>query len=75
MIIESGGYVAVNEQTLPHPLDATDAVHLLNKFGVQSDSFSWTANTAGTSYGRCPDGLGPLVITLAPTREAVNACP
>jgi hypothetical protein len=75
VIIESGGYVAVNEQTLPHPLDATDAAHLFNKFGVQSDSFAWTANTAGTSYGRCPDGIGPLVITLAPTRAAANACP
>ncbi len=74
VIIESGGYVAVNEQTLPHPLDATDAVHLFNKFGVQSDSFAWTANTVGTSYGRCPDGIGPLVVTLAPTRAAPNTC-
>ena len=29
----------------------------------------------GTSYGRCPDGVGPLLTTLAPTRKAVNACP
>jgi len=75
VIIESGGYVAVNEQTLPSALDATDAVHVFNKFGVQSDSYSWTSNVVGTTYGRCPDGRGPLITTLAPTRKAVNACP
>jgi len=75
LIIESGGYVAVNEQTLPAALNATDAVHVFNKYGVQSDSYSWTNNASGTSYGRCPDGVGPLVTTLAPTRKAVNACP
>jgi hypothetical protein len=75
VIIESGGYVAVNEQTLPVALNATDAVHVFNKFGVQSDSYSWANNALGTSYGRCPDGIGPLVTTLAPTRKAVNACP
>ena len=75
VIIEPGGYVAVNEQTLPVALNATDAVHVFNKFGVQSDSYSWTNNASGTSYGRCPDGIGPLVTTLAPTRKAVNACP
>jgi hypothetical protein len=75
LFIESGGYVAVNEQTLPAALNATDAVHVFNKFGVQSDSYSWTSNAPGMSYGRCPDGIGPLVTTLAPTRKAVNACP
>jgi hypothetical protein len=75
VIIESGGYVAVNEQTLPAGLNATDAVHVFNKFGVQSDGYSWTGNAPGTSYGRCPDGIGPLVTTLAPTRKAANACP
>jgi len=75
VIIESGGYVAVNEQTLPVGLNATDAVHVFNKFGVQSDGYSWTSNAPGTAYGRCPDGRGPLVTTLAPTRKAANACP
>src|SRR6266566_3939239 len=75
VIIESGGYVAVNEQTLPAALNATDAVHVFNKFGLQSDSYSWTNNASGTSYGRCPDGVGPLIPTLAPTRKTVNACP
>ena len=73
--IESGGYAAVNEVTLPHPLNATDAVHVFNKFGVQSDGFAWTANVVGTSYGRCPDGVGGFVTLQTPTRKAINACP
>jgi hypothetical protein len=73
--IEAGGYAAVNEVTLPHPLNATDAVHVFNKFGVQSDSFSWAANVVGTSYGRCANGLGGFVTIQAPTRKAPNTCP
>jgi hypothetical protein len=72
--IEGGGYAAVNEVTLPHPLNATDAVHVFSKFGVQSDSFAWTANVVGTSYGRCPNGFGEFVTLQAPTRKAANTC-
>ncbi len=75
VIIESGGYAAVNEVTLPVQLGATDAVHLFSKFGVQSNQFVWTNNQVGTSYARCPDGLGPFIVTPTPTRKAANACP
>lgn len=75
VIVESGGYAAVNEVTLPVELGATDAVHLFNKFGVQANQFVWTNNQVGTSYVRCPDGLGPFVVTSTPTRKAANACP
>jgi len=75
VIIESGGYAAVNEVTLPVELGATDAVHLFNKFGVQSDQYAWTGNQPGTSYARCPDGYGPFVATQTLTRKAPNACP
>jgi hypothetical protein len=75
VIVESGGYAAVNEVTLPVQLGATDAVHLFSKYGVQSDAFAWTGNTPGTSYGRCPDGRGPFVNLLTQTRKAANACP
>ena len=74
VIIESGGYAAVNEVTLPVELGATDAVHLFNKFGVQSNQFVWINNQPGTSYARCPDGQGPFVATQTLTRKAPNAC-
>jgi hypothetical protein len=67
--------VVVNEVTLPHVLNASDAVHLFSRFGVQSDGYSWTSNPPGTTYGRCPDGRGDFATTLVPTRKGANACP
>ena len=75
VIIESGGYVAVNDQTIPSGLNATGQVHLYNKYGVQSASYAWAGNAPGISYARCPDGRGAFVSTDTPTRKAVNACP
>ena len=37
------------------------------------DSYSWTSQAAVT-YGRCPDGTGAFVNTLASTKGAANAC-
>lgn len=73
-IIESGGYVAVNEVTLPRPLNAFDAVYLFSKFGAVSDQYRWSANLPGTAYARCPDGIGVLTLVTTPTRKAPNAC-
>jgi hypothetical protein len=72
--IPAGGYLAVNEGTLPLGLKAADAVHLFSRFGVQVDAYRWSESPA-TSYGRCPDGGGPFVTTTAVTRKAANACP
>ncbi len=38
------------------------------------DSYSWTSHAAAT-YGRCPDGTGPMGSTSSSTRGAANACP
>jgi hypothetical protein len=38
------------------------------------DSYSWTSH-ASTTYGRCADGTGPFVTTVASTKGAPNACP
>ena len=38
------------------------------------DSYSWTAH-AGQTYGRCTDGTGSFVNTVAPTPGAANSCP
>lgn len=37
------------------------------------DSYTWTAH-ATTTYGRCPDGTGSFVTTVAPTKGAANNC-
>jgi hypothetical protein len=73
-VIPAGGYLAVNEGTLPLGLKPADGVRLFSRFGVQVDSFSWTVSPP-TSYGRCPDGTGAFVTTTAPTRRAANECP
>lgn len=75
VIVGPGEYAAVNDQTIPSGLNATGAVHLYNKYGVQSDTYAWIGNVPGTSYARCPDGRGPFVSTDTPTRKAVNVCP
>jgi hypothetical protein len=38
------------------------------------DSDTWTSH-ASTTYGRCADGTGSLVTTVAATKGAANACP
>jgi hypothetical protein len=74
VIIEPGGYAAVNEVTLPITLKATDAVHLFSKFGVQSDTYAWVGNVPGIAYARCPDGRGNFVEETNLTRKATNVC-
>lgn len=52
-----------------------DAVRLFNAGGTLIDSFAYPAHPpAGKSYGRCPDGTGPFVITDSATKGAANAC-
>ncbi|HEY7372879.1 MAG TPA: lamin tail domain-containing protein, partial [Polyangia bacterium] len=38
------------------------------------DSYAWTPHATQT-YGRCPDGTGPFVDTVAPTKGTANSCP
>lgn len=72
--IESGGYVVVDEVTLPRGINANDAVNLFSKYDAVADQYRWTDNVPGTSYGRCPDGQGPFVNISTPTRKAANSC-
>lgn len=81
VIIEPGGFAAVNEVTLPHSIGATGAVALFSRLGILADAFAWDQNTRGTSFARCPDGMGgtvadqaQLVVTATPTRKAPNTC-
>jgi hypothetical protein len=74
--IGAGEFVVVDEAMIPGSLNVNGTVALFSGFGVQSDGLSWSANTPGTAYARCPDGdrLGALVSTTAPTRNAANIC-
>lgn len=72
--IAGGAFRSVNEANLPAGIRAADEIHLFSRFGVQVDSFAWTVNPA-TSFGRCADGTGAFVVTVAVTRAAANACP
>lgn len=62
----------------PAPLGfgGSDAVRLFvdNVAADPIDSFSWTTHAAAT-FGRCPDGSGPMGQTSAPTPGAANTCP
>lgn len=37
------------------------------------DSYAWSAH-ATTTYGRCPDGTGALITTVARSKAAANVC-
>ena len=71
--IPAGGFLVVEESTLPFGLDATDSARLFSKFGVLVDGATWATQPA-TTYGRCPNQTAP-VITKAPTKGQANACP
>ncbi len=56
-------------------LGSSDSARLYQPGGsTLVDSYSWTSH-ASTTYGRCPDGIGALVTTAAPTKGAPNSCP
>jgi hypothetical protein len=81
VIIEPGGFAAVNEVTLPHSIGAIGAVALFSRLGILADAFAWDVNERGKSFARCPDGMGgtvddqaQLVVTATPTRKAPNIC-
>lgn len=73
--IAAHGYFVVDGTSVSPELRlrTADAIQLFTRFGVQADSFTWTVDP-GTSYGRCPDGVGALAITSAATRGSANAC-
>jgi len=72
--IPSGGHFVVEESSFPSGLNATDGVHLFSRFSIESDGTSWSGGPL-TTLGRCPDGVGPFHVTLAPSKGATNICP
>jgi hypothetical protein len=56
-------------------LGASDQARLFDPSGATLfDTYTWTTHAAQT-YGRCPDGTGGFVDTVAPTRGTANMCP
>jgi hypothetical protein len=72
------GYFAFdgfNSGTGNFGLGSKDEAHLYDPTGTtQFDSYMWATHALQT-YGRCPDGTGNFVDTVAPTRGAANSCP
>lgn len=55
-------------------LGSPDSARLYRADGTTLvDSYSWEPHAA-TSYGRCPDGVGPFVTTRSTTKGAANDC-
>ena len=56
-------------------LGSSDSARLYQPGGsTLVDSYSWTSH-ASTTYGRCADGTGAFVTTVASTKGAANSCP
>ena len=72
-VIPGGGYHVVEESRLGFGLGQPDSVRLYDPTGTLIETYSWTTH-ATTTYGRCPDGSGPIVTTAAPTKGTANAC-
>ena len=74
LIIAPRAFLTIEEADFPEGLKSADEVHLFNRFGVQADQFSWPVNPT-TSFGRCPEGTGPFVTNVAPSKTRANQCP
>jgi len=72
-IIGAGGYLVVEEAALGFGLGAADSVRVYDPTGALYESVTWTAH-ASTTYGRCPNGTGPVTTTASPTKGAINDC-
>src|SRR5262245_4962591 len=75
-IAAGGYYVAEVDGPGGFGLGKTDAARLFAKGDLAHpiDSYAWTAHAAAT-YGRCPNGTGPMGETNRSTRGAANDCP
>jgi hypothetical protein len=73
-VLAPGAVFSFGEPEMTFGLGKADSARLFLADGsTLVDSFSWTS-AAPTTYGRCPDGSGDLVVTVSPTRDAPNDC-
>ncbi|MBF4593780.1 lamin tail domain-containing protein [Curtobacterium flaccumfaciens] len=76
--IAAGGYFVVDQLSATAPgfdfgLGGADTARLYAPAGDLVLRYAWTTH-AGVTYGRCADGVGPLVDTTASTKGAANDC-
>ena len=72
-VVPAGRRLVVEEAELGFGLGGAGAVRLSGADGAPVDAYAWTAHAA-TTYGRCPDGVGPFAATVVPTKGTANAC-
>jgi hypothetical protein len=77
-MVAAGGYYVADVDSGPggFGLGKDDSARLFAPADLVNpiDSFAWTSHAAAT-YGRCPNGTGPIVATASSTRGAANDCP
>ena len=72
--IAAGGYFVLEEADFGFGLGAADAARLYDATGTNLvDSYDWTSH-ATTTYGRCPNGVGPFATTATVTKGGANDC-
>lgn len=72
--IAAGAYLVLEEAQFVFGLGQPDAARIFTPTGALLDSYSWDTH-ATTTYGRCPNGSGAFVTTVASTKGAANSCP
>lgn len=70
--INAGAFFIIDQSSLGYDLGASDAVRVFTGTTLV-DSYTWTTHAAIT-YGRCPDGTGAFISTVAPTKGTANQC-
>jgi hypothetical protein len=77
-LLAPGGYYVADVNSGPGAfgLGSNDSARLFAPADLVTpvDSYSWTSHAAAT-YGRCPDGTGPIGSTSSSTRGVANTCP
>jgi hypothetical protein len=72
-VLAPGAFLALDVESA-YGLGSADSVRLYKADGsTLVDSYSWSDH-AGTTYGRCPDGVGAFTTTVSPTKGKANAC-
>lgn len=71
-VVPAAGHLVLND--LAAGLGGSDSARLLDPADAVVDSYTWTTH-AGTTYGRCADGVGTFTTTVAASPAAANDCP
>ena len=73
--IAPGGYVVVDESSLPLGLNASDRGHLIGRYGIQVDTRNWTVDPGGPRMAAAPMATVPSLLRPAPSKGAANDMP